>query len=109
MCQRCLPLGASSLAISITDPSYHIRAQDRSSYTTESLLSDDLLEQGAVLERSTSGSSKWQHHQLDNHTYGEEEEVEMEENGTKKKVCMLLMQVRTAYSSRLAQANHVSD
>lgn len=109
MCRRCFSLGASPLATSLPDTSYHIRAQDRSSYTTESLHPDDLLEQGAVLERSISRPSKWQHHQLDNHTYREEEEVEMEETGAKEKVRVLLMQVRTAYSSLLSQADQISD
>ena len=109
MSQRCFSLGASPLATRLPDTSYHIGAQDRSGYTTESLHPDDLLEQGAVLERSTSRPSKWQHHQLDNHTYREEEEAEMEETGAKEKVRVLLMQVRTAYPSLLSQADQISD
>jgi hypothetical protein len=56
-----------------------------------------------MFKRSTSNPPKWQHDQLDNYSYREEEEVKVEEIGAKEEVCVLFMQVCTAYLSRLAQ------
>jgi len=103
MRQRCLPLGASPLAIRLPDASScteRICTENRSIYTAESLPPENFPRSRPTRRKFGSKISrcyKYFHHD----PYREEEKIKMEETGTKKDVRVLLVQVRTYLHSRL--------